>query len=128
MQTRTGFNTGRHHIYVAVEFLDELGKGHVTQAILDTGAPWTEVSDVFLRSMGFSVAAEKVAIVDGLETQKFGRLQLPEARICGQTLTNVEVKVSRFQKVWGIGALIGLDFFRQFTVTIDYRLGLLVVG
>jgi hypothetical protein len=34
--------------------------------------------------------------------------------------------VSRFDPAWGIGALIGLDFFRRFKVTIDYGKAVLV--
>ena len=51
---------------------------------------------------------------------------LPSITICGQTIENLEVMVSRFDPAWGIAALIGLDFFRRFKVTIDYGSGQLV--
>ena len=39
-----------------------------------------------------------------------------------------EVFVSHFEQSWGIDALIGLDFFRRFLVTIDYVNGVLVTS
>ncbi len=38
----------------------------------------------------------------------------------------LKVYVSHFEKSWGIKALIGLDFFRYFRVTIDYKAGHLI--
>lgn len=43
--------------------------------------------------------------------------------ICQQRIEGLEVVVSRFDEIWGIDALIGLDFFRRFRVTVDYRAG-----
>lgn len=31
-----------------------------------------------------------------------------------------------FEKHWGVDALIGLDFFRKFRVTIDYQAGQII--
>ncbi len=69
-----------------------------------------------------------VDVQRGLQTQKYGSLVLPHLSVCGQTMTQVEINISRFEKSWGIYALIGLDFFRRFSVTIDYERGVLEVG
>jgi len=66
------------------------------------------------------------AIKPGLETQKYARILLPSLTICGHTLDDFKVMVSRFDPDWGIAALIGLDFFRRFRVMIDYGQGALV--
>ncbi|MBI2344297.1 MAG: hypothetical protein HYV02_08215 [Deltaproteobacteria bacterium] len=50
---------------------------------------------------------------------------LPLVEICSHRIENFPVYVSHFEKSWGIDALIGLDFFRQFRVTIDYQQGAL---
>ena len=52
---------------------------------------------------------------------------------CRQSLYAVNGKsfeffVSHFEQSWGIDALIGLDFFRRFLVTIDYKNGFLVTS
>ena len=31
-----------------------------------------------------------------------------------------------FEKDWGVDALIGLDFFRHFRVTVDYKAGQII--
>lgn len=69
-----------------------------------------------------------MSIQPGLQTQRYGKLILPELRVCGQTLTDFEIRVSRFEQSWGIDALVGLDFFRRFPVTINYDRAVLEVG
>ena len=57
------------------------------------------------------------------QTQKFAKIVLPSTTICGHAIDDFEVMVSRFDPAWGIAALIGLDFFRRFKITIDYGRG-----
>ena len=129
MQTKTRFDTSRHHIHVLGQVRNHQGDPSHLEAVIDTGAPWTEVSDKFLLFAGLLDEVEdKITIKPGLQTQKYGRLILPELSVCGQTLTGLEVKVSRFEQNWGIAALIGLDFFRRFPVLIDYDRAVLEVG
>jgi len=120
LRTITPFDTNEHHILINVV----IDTGHEIhwriKAILDTGAPWTEISDEFLHNAGIpGYAPKKIAIPEGLQTQRYGKLVLPEIGVCGQTLSNIEVKVARFEPSWGVDALVGLDFFRRFPVTID---------
>lgn len=65
---------------------------------------------------------------DGLQTQKYGKIILPHIQVCGHTIEKLEVFVSHFEKSWGIDALIGLDFLRQFKVEIDYSKGIITSG
>ncbi len=129
MQTKTRFDTSRHHIHVLGQVRNHQGEPSHLEAVIDTGAPWTEVSDKFLLFAGLLDEVNgDVVIKPGLQTQKYGRLILPELSICGQTMTGLEIKVSRFEQSWGISALIGLDFFRRFRVTIDYSDAVLEVS
>lgn len=128
MRTTTTFDSCRHHIYLKADIYTGEGLPWSLDALLDTGAPWTEVSDRFLRYAGLMTAGQDVVLQPGLQTQKYGKLVLPELRVCGQTLTDLEIRVSRFQESWGVDALIGLDFFRRFSVTIDYDRAVLEVG
>jgi hypothetical protein len=96
-------------------------------AILDTGAPMTEFSDKALRYAGvLDNVKNGVTLKDGLQTQKYATVILPHAQICGHEIENLKVFVSHFEKSWGIDALIGLDFFRRYCVTIDYQKGVLI--
>jgi hypothetical protein len=69
---------------------------------------------------------DEIQIKPELETQKYAKILLPSITICGHTIDDFKVMVSRFDPAWGIAALIGLDFFRRFKVTIDYGEGVLV--
>jgi hypothetical protein len=130
LPTTTSFDTKRHHIHlsVLVKSVQDAAPWRL-KAILDTGAPWTEISDESLRQAGLiDTISSSISIPQGLQTQRYGKLVLPEVTICNVYLRDIEVKVARFDEAWGIDALIGLDFFRLFPVKIDYERGILEVG
>jgi RIP metalloprotease RseP len=62
-----------------------------------------------------------VVLPSGQQTKKYRRVVLPMVTICGFQFYDTEFLVSRFEKSWGIDALIGLDLFRQTRITIDYE-------
>lgn len=126
-KTNTPFDTKKHHIYIPFSLVNPLGEQESLLGILDTGAPRTEFSDSFLVHMGFIKASNpNIGISPALQTQKYGKLSLPSIEICGRTIDDFEVLISRFDKSWGVAAIIGLDFFRRFRVTIDYQRGQIV--
>lgn len=122
MQRTTTFDPSEHHIYLLSHIVDWQGIVHTFSAILDTGAPTTEFSDDFLNSIGLlrSKEPKKVDPLSLEQTKKYGKLAIPKIKCLGHEMKNVTVKVSKFAEGWGIDALIGLDFFRQFRVTVDY--------
>lgn len=128
MQKRiTSFDTAEYHIHLEFLIMDRNGFSHSVSGILDTGAPTTEFSDQFLMHTGFiETTDEEVRLKTGLQTQKYETIILPSVNICGHQMTEYEIFVSRFEKSWGIDALIGLDFFRLYQVTIDYSKGILI--
>ncbi len=126
--TETSFDTTRHHIHLEVTVVKN-DTEYSVDAILDTGAPITEFSDQFLVFTGFMDLPENdIKIRQGLQSQKYNRLLLPETKICGHTLKNFNICVSRFEDTWGIDALIGLDLFRLFKVEIDYSSGKIITS
>ena len=125
----TAFDIDRHHIYMELVVTDANGTLRSVAAILDTGAPGTEFSDQFLTYAGFlDEANENINVKSGLQTQKYGMIELPTVFICGHRIDHFEIFVSHFEPSWGIDALIGLDFFRRFLVTIDYENGVLITS
>lgn len=52
MQHITVFNTSRHHLYINSTIIDGDGVAHAFRAVLDTGAPKSEFSDRFLKTIG----------------------------------------------------------------------------
>jgi hypothetical protein len=100
---------------------------HSFNGILDSGAPRTEFSDLFLLHTGFLAKNNsEIKIQPGLQSQKYGKVTIPLIEICNQQLIEFDVFVSSFESSWGIDALIGLDFFRRFQLTVDYDNGLLI--
>lgn len=128
MQYITVFNTNRHHIYLKSIIADSNGVVQYFRAVLDTGAPRSEFSDRFLKTIGMlqNGDIQEIDIPTGLQTGKYGSITIPRLECMGQTLTNFQVTISKFEEHWGVDALIGLDFFRQFRVTIDYKAGQII--
>ncbi|MEW6606551.1 MAG: retropepsin-like aspartic protease [bacterium] len=127
MPNITTFNITDHYIYLPIFIVIGTHKYLEFDAILDTGAPMTEFSDTALQYAGFlDKVKNDVAIKSGLQTQKYSMVVLPQIKICGHEIKNFKVYVSHFEKSWGIDALIGLDFFRDYRVTIDYSKGILI--
>lgn len=123
-KNNTSFDINKNHIYLDFFIQDLKGVKHSVRGILDTGAPRTEFSDDFLIHTGFiDTKNERVELKKGLQTQKYGMVEIPSANICNHQILSFEVFVSHFESSWGIDALIGLDFFRMFSVSIDYRKG-----
>ncbi len=122
----TSFDTDKHHIRLELLVKNFNGIEYSVDAILDTGAPYTEFSDHFLKFTGFIDTLDRdISIKSGLQSQKYSKILIPEINICGRFLKDVEVYVSHFEESWGIDALIGLDFFRKFIVEIDYSRGII---
>jgi len=127
MQSISTFNPEGRYIVIPIFVSTKHGRRRQFKAILDTGAPRTEFSDESLHFAGFVTKQEEnVKIREGLQTQKYSDIVLPNVEICSRTISDLNVYVSRFEKSWGIDALIGLDFFRRFRVTIDYQNGQII--
>lgn len=127
MPNITVFEPREHHIRLIGSMKTLEGVPYEFRAILDTGAPWTEFSDQFLTAVGMRrERITSVSIAPGQQTQKYDKLVISHVAICGHTIENMPVFVSHFEKHWGVDALIGLDFFRKFRVTIDYKAGQII--
>ncbi len=122
----TSFDINRHHIHLELIVKNFNGIEYSVDAILDTGAPYTEFSDHFLKFTGFIKDLDsEISIKSGQQSQKYNKLSIPEINICGQILNDMEIFVSHFEESWGIDALIGLDFFRKYITEIDYSRGII---
>lgn len=127
-RTITLFDTEKHHIYIPIFVTHPLKKTrHRFRGLIDTGAPATEFVDTVLVQAGFIQSPkEEVKIKGDLQSQKYGKITFPKIEICGQVMTNFEAYVTRLDESWGVDVLIGLDFFKRFRVTIDYKAGHLI--
>lgn len=121
------FDPQKRYIFTPIFITAPDGRRYEFDAILDTGAPFTEFSGEALLHLGLITSATpNVKIKDGIQTQKYGKILLPKVEICSQTIDEMTVYISHFERSWGIKALIGLDFFRQFRTTIDFQAGQII--
>ncbi len=116
------FDSQKHHICLEFAISDSNDIARYGLGILDTGAPRTEFSDIFLNHIGLleTVIGDE-AVPHGQQTLKYRKLEVPSVEICGYHFRNAEFIVSTFERTWGVDALIGLDLFRKCRITIDYR-------
>jgi len=127
MPNITPFDPKAHHIRFVGSMTSSDGVEYEFRAILDTGAPWTEFSDQFLHAIGMITEIDQaVSTKSGLQTQKYDRLIVPHVIVCGHDMHELSVSVSHFENHWGIDALVGLDFFKMFRTTIDYKAGQII--
>jgi len=127
MSKITTFDPNERYILLRILVAGKDGKLYDFLSLLDSGAPTTEFSDETLEYLGFiEKTKNSVELKHGLQTQKYGKVVLPHIEICSHEINDLEVYVSHFEKSWGIKALIGLDFFRRFRVTIDYQKGQII--
>jgi hypothetical protein len=71
-----------------------------------------------------------------MKTQRLNQDYRPKNMACelplvgpfGHQIVNFNACVSYFEPSWGIDALIGLDFFRYFRVTIDFEQGVIITS
>lgn len=125
MPNSTHFDTTRPYILLSIQVTSTEGTIHEFDAILDTGAPKSEFSDRALIYTGFLDQTQAVEIPPNLQTQKYRKVVLPKIQLCGHEMNGFEVYASRFEESWGIDALVGLDFVRQYRTTIDFESGVL---
>ena len=127
MRNFTAYDPHKRYINLQIYVADKSGKKRDFLALLDTGAPATEFSDEVLQYLGFlEKPSEDIKLKPGLQTQKYGEVVLPHVEICSNIIKNLSVYVSHFEKNWGVDALVGLDFFKMFRVTIDYKDGQII--
>ena len=81
MSKITRFDAKKQHIHTWMRVKSSSGKEISFSAILDTGAPFTEISDRSLARAGFHTAKSKVQTKDLQETQKYGKIRLSYTKL-----------------------------------------------
>ena len=105
--TTTLFDISKPYIFTDAAVIDNSNEIYDFRGIIDTGAPRTEFADTFLSHAGFiELPKRPISIKNGMPTYKYKKLILPSIKICGQTIKNFEVIVSRFEESWGIEVII----------------------
>ena len=111
-------------ILVEAEVSGPSGKAAAT-LVLDTGATTTTLNAKVLRSIGLDPdsATEFVRMATGSAVESVPRLMLNRLSVLGKHAIGLRVLAHDLPPEAAVDGLLGLDFFRGFSLTIDFRAG-----
>lgn len=97
----------------------------VLRLALDTGATRTLINVGLLVSIGYdpALAADRSQITTGSGVEFVPHLALSKISKLGQENTGFSVLCHTLPPSAGVDGLLGLDFFRGLTLTVDFRTG-----
>ncbi len=116
---------------IVVDRLLEAADGRsslVIPVVLDTGASLTIRATDIMARLGYDPAnpeLERQRIVTGSGIEYGPRTTVRSATAIGQKVTNLSVLCHDLPPESGVDGLLGLNFFRQFKLTIRFRKGII---
>jgi predicted aspartyl protease len=122
------FNPYQGLIVVQAELWGPSGSGFVSLA-LDTGATSTMVDQTRLLQLGYNPALSpgrfQITTASGVEFVP--RITLSKIAALGQERTSFHVVCHTLPPTANVDGLLGLDFFRGQTLTVDFRTGQIIL-
>jgi predicted aspartyl protease len=102
----------------------------VLRMALDTGATATLVNIAMLVGVGYdpALAPTRVQVTTGSGVEYVPRVTMSRIRAPGQERVDFGVLGHTLPPSAGVDGLLGLDFFRDQSVTIDFRAGRIILA
>jgi len=102
----------------------------VLRLALDTGATGTLINVGMLVSIGYDPALvpDRLQITTGSGVEFVPRIKLIKVTALGQERTNLLVLCHTLPPSAGVDGLLGLDFFRGQSLSVDFRSGQISLG
>lgn len=124
-----GFRADSGLILVEAEVSGPIGKSGAILA-LDTGATGTALNASLLRAIGYDpdASTEVAAMTTGAGTMKVPRVTVNRLSALGRHAIGLRVLSHSLPEQAAIDGLLGLDFFRALSLTIDFRAGTLALS
>ena len=118
------FNASAGLIFVEAEISGPAGKASA-RLVLDTGATTTSLNRNVLHSVGYDpdAAAELVSMTTGTRVERVPRLMVNRLSALVRHTIGLRVLAHDLPAVAAVDGLLGLDFFRNLTLTADFRIG-----
>ncbi len=118
------FDPGHGLIVVPTEIEGPTGSA-ILRLALDTGATSTVVNSGLLVAIGYdlALAPDRVEMTTGSGIEYAPRLAIIRLTAIGHSRENVFVLGHTLPQSTGVDGLLGLDFFRNSVLTIDFRDG-----
>lgn len=115
-----------------IVYVDVYGPQGQTQArlALDTGAVTTTIRTDILVRVGYDLfaPARQTRIVTGSRIETVPLLALSQITALGQTQTDMTILSYTLPAAANIDGVLGLDFLREQTLTVDFKQGLLTLA
>ena len=100
----------------------------VQKMALDTGATITTITPQIAAELGYDLedlpACEVFTAKDPVRAMK---LVIPSVSLLGEEITNLETRCMPLHAGLRVNGLLGLNFLRHFTVSLDFENGLLTL-
>lgn len=111
-------------IFVSAELWGPNGSA-VLRLALDTGATFTVVNIGMLVALGYDPAliSDRIQVTTGSGVEFVPRVTLDRIMALGQKRTEFPVLGHTLPPSTGVDGLLGLDFFRGWSLNIDFRAG-----
>ena len=123
------FNARTGLILVEAEVSGPTGKAGAT-LVLDTGATSTSLNPAVLRSVGSDpdAATEFARMTTGTAVATAPRMVINRLSALGKHAIGLRVLAHRLPAEAAVDGLLGLDFFRDLSLTIDFRTGQILLA
>ena len=120
----------QHGLVVVQAAVDGPSGSAVLRLALDTGATGTVVNVGLLVALGYDPALvpERIQVTTGSGVDFVPRVPLQKIIALGQERSNFPVLAHTLPPSAGIDGLLGLDFLRGQTVTVDFRTGTIMLA
>jgi predicted aspartyl protease len=111
-------------ILVAAEVIGPAGTGRLTLA-LDTGATQTLINTSLLVALGYdpAMSTERLKVTTGSGVEFAPLLSVQRLTALGQSRINLPVLAHTLPPTAKVDGLLGLNFLRETTLTIDFKAG-----
>lgn len=111
-------------ILVGAEVSGPKGKTEA-KLILDTGATNTTLRVALLQALGYDLSEpiDQIHLTAGFGSARVPRLMLNRLTALGRHAIGLRVVAHDLPPEAGVDGLLGLDFFRDLSITIDFRAG-----
>jgi predicted aspartyl protease len=123
------FNPESGLIIVGAELVGPGGSA-ILRLALDTGATRTAVNIAMLVAIGYdpALSAERVQVTTGSGIEFAPRIELSRLTALGLERFGLSVLGHTLPPSTGVDGVLGLDFFRDLHLTIDFRAGQLHIA
>jgi len=123
------FDPNHRLIIVQAEVAGPSGSALLRLA-LDTGATRTLVNERLLMAVGYdpTLLSHRIQVAMGSSVEFVSLLSVKKMASLGQQRSDFPVLSHTLPPSTGVDGLLGLDFFRGQTLTLDFRIGQITLG